>query len=173
VTTDEQNACFSEWLNEHAPVLHHVANGFAEGTDRHDLMQELMLAMWRAVPAFRSTARPSTFIHRVAHNAALTWKRTQRNYRARVERFEAFHAGELDPVNPAGDRERETLDLVYAAIRQLPPADRSLILLHLDGVSYSEMAEIHGLTESNVGVRLNRLKQKLSDTMKEVAHELR
>jgi len=65
------------------------------------------------------------------------------------------------------------LELVYAAIRQLPAVDRSLILLHLDGVSYAEMAQIHGLTESNVGARLTRLKQKLSDSMKEVAHELR
>jgi RNA polymerase sigma-70 factor (ECF subfamily) len=65
------------------------------------------------------------------------------------------------------------LELVYSAIRQLPPIDRSLILLHLDGVSYAEMAEIHGLSASNIGVRLTRLKQKLSDSIKEVAHELR
>jgi RNA polymerase sigma-70 factor (ECF subfamily) len=173
VTTDEQNACFTLWLDQHAAVLHHVANGFSEGSDRPDLLQELMLAMWRAVPAYRHTAQPATFIYRVAHNAALTWKRTQRNYRDRVSRFETLHA--IDPSSgTAGDeRERETLEHVYAAIRQLPPVDRSLILLHLDGVSYAEMAEIHGLTETNVGVRLSRLKQKLSDTMKEVAHELR
>jgi RNA polymerase sigma factor (sigma-70 family) len=132
-----------------------------------------MLAMWQAVPAYRSTARPSTFIYRVAHNAALTWKRTQRNYRERVDRFEALQSIETPAVEPLGDRERETLAVVYSAIRRLPPLDRSLILLHLDGVSYAEMAEIHGLSESNVGVRLTRLKQKLSDSMKEVAHELR
>jgi RNA polymerase sigma-70 factor (ECF subfamily) len=173
VTTDEQNSRFTLWLDQHAAVLHHVANGFAEGADRHDLLQELMLAMWRAVPAFQNTAQPSTFIYRVAHNAALTWKRTQRNYRQRIDRFEALHTFDASPNHTPESRERETLELVYAAIRQLPPVDRSLILLHLDGVSYTEMAEIHGLSESNVGVRLTRLKQKISDTMKEVAHELR
>ncbi|HEX2853208.1 MAG TPA: sigma-70 family RNA polymerase sigma factor [Opitutaceae bacterium] len=173
MTIHEQNARFEEWFAQHAAVLHHVANGFADGTDRHDLMQELLLAMWRAVPAFRQAAQPSTFIFRVAHNAALTWKRSRKNYRERVERFEHL-AGRETHVPPASDsRENETLQLIYAQIRQFAPVDRSLILLHLDGVGYAEMAAIHGLTESNVGVRLNRLKHKLTHAMKGLAHELR
>ncbi|MEO7413501.1 MAG: sigma-70 family RNA polymerase sigma factor [Opitutaceae bacterium] len=173
MTTQEHNAAFDRWIREHAAVLHHVANGFAEGADRQDLLQELLLAVWRAVPAFRAGAAPSTFIYRVAHNAALTWKRTQRNYQKRVDRFETLSVSEQAPVNSKSERERETLDLLYGHIRALPPVDRSLILLHLDGVSYAEMADMHGLTESNVGARLTRLKQKLSDSMKEVSHELR
>ncbi len=168
----EQHLVFDRWLAEHAAVLHHVANGFAEGADRHDLMQELLLAVWRAVPAYRGGAQPATFLYRVAHNTALTWKRTQRNYRQRLGRFEALETPA--PLAPASDgREGEALKHLYAAIRRLPPVDRSLILLHLDGVGYAAMAEIHGLTESNVGVRLNRLKQKLTDAMEEISHELR
>lgn len=173
MTTKEHNTCFEQWLGVHAAVLHHVANGFAEGADRHDLMQELLLAVWKAVPAFRGGAKPSTFIYRVAHNAALTWKRTQRNYRGRVERFEMLTALIERDVEVKSERERETLELLYVQIRALAPVDRSLILLHLDGVSYAEMAEMHGLSESNVGVRLTRLKQKLSDAMKGVSDELR
>jgi RNA polymerase sigma factor (sigma-70 family) len=173
VTTAEQNTCFEAWLAQHAAVLHHVANGFAEGADRHDLMQELLLAMWRAVPAFRQSAQPSTFIFRVAHNAALTWKRTQRNYQKRIDGFETLVVSDAAIESIAHEREHERLELIYARIRELPPVDRSLILLHLDGLSYAEMATIHGLTESNVGARLTRLKQKLADAMKGVAHELR
>ncbi|HEX2861691.1 MAG TPA: sigma-70 family RNA polymerase sigma factor [Lacunisphaera sp.] len=168
----EQHSLFDRWVADHAAVLHHVANGFAEGADRHDLMQELLLAVWRAAPAFRGGAQSSTFIYRVAHNAALTWKRTQKNYRQRLDRFEALEVPAV-PSSPAEGRDAEALKHLYAAIRQLPPVDRSLILLHLDGVSYAAMAEIHGLTESNVGVRLNRLKQKLTDAMEEISHELR
>lgn len=170
---DEQQIIFDRWLADHAAVLHHVANGFAAGADRHDLMQELLLALWRAAPAYRGGAQPSTFIYRVAHNTALTWKRTERNYRRQVDRFEAdvLRATHAEPA--AAGREQETLERLYAQIRRLPPVDRSLILLHLDGVSYAGMAEIHGLTESNVGVRLNRLKQKLTDAMQEISHELR
>jgi RNA polymerase sigma factor (sigma-70 family) len=173
VTATEHHTAFDHWLREHAAVLHHVANGFAAGADRHDLMQELLLAMWKAVPAFRAGAAPSTFIYRVAHNTALTWKRTQKNYQKRVDRFEALSLPEHSDANAVSDRDRETLELLYRHIRELPPLDRSLLLLYLDGLGYAAMAEIHGLTESNVGVRLNRLKQKLSDAMKEISHELR
>jgi RNA polymerase sigma factor (sigma-70 family) len=169
----ERHLLFDRWLAEHAAVLHHVANGFAEGADRHDLMQELLLAVWRAVPAYRGGAQPSTFIYRVAHNAALTWKRTERNYRRQVDRFEAdaLQATCAEPVVSA--RERESLELLYTAIRRLPPVDRSLVLLHLDGVAYATIADLHGLTESNVGARLTRLRQKLTSDLEEISHELR
>ena len=173
---DEQNAYFERWLITHGAMLHHVANGFAVGADRHDLMQELLLAMWRAVPAFREGAQPGTFIYRVAHNAALTWRRGRKNYERRMEQFEAMISDETGGVTDAAShaaRERETLELIYAHIRALAPVDRSLMLLHLDGVGYAEMAEIHGISESNVGVKISRLKQKLSDSMKEITHELR
>ncbi len=158
----QQHARFDRWLHDHAAILHHVVNGFAAGEERKDLMQEVLLALWKAVPAFRSDAQPSTFVYRVSHNAALTWTRTQRNYRARLERFQAEPAAETAPALDAG--EQELLERLYAAIRNLPP------LLFLDGLSYAEMAAIHGLTENTVGVRLHRLKQSLADAMKGPAH---
>lgn len=174
MTAEEQNKLFSDWLAQHAAVLHHVANGFAEGADRHDLLQELMLAVWRAVPAFRGGAQVSTFIYRVAHNSALTWHRTQRNYRHRVDRFEANVLADVTAtMTPETTREHEALEHIYAAIRRLPPLERSLILLHLDGLSYAEIAGIHGLSEGNVGVRLTRLKQKLTAALEGITHELR
>jgi RNA polymerase sigma-70 factor (ECF subfamily) len=164
----EQRERFERWVQDHRAILHHVANGFAEGDDRNDLMQELLLAVWKSIPAFRHGAQPSTFIYRVSHNAALTWKRTQRNYRARLERFQSEPAVAAPAPPDASDQ--DLLDRLYAEIRKLPPVDRSLALLMLDGVSYAAMAEIHGLTESNVGVRLHRLKQKLTDAMKGAVH---
>jgi RNA polymerase sigma-70 factor, ECF subfamily len=164
----EQRAIFDDWLREHAAILHHVANGFATGADRHDLMQELMLALWRAVPAFRAASLPSTFIFRVTHNAALTWKRAERSYRRRLDVFEEQQNGSPDLTQPSGtDTATDLLELLYAAIRTLEPLDRSLVLLQLDGASYAQIAEIHGLSESNVGVRLNRLKHKLTSIVQE------
>ncbi len=171
MTPKEQNARFDEWIAAHGAILHHVANGFAEPSDRHDLMQELLLAVWKALPAFREASRPSTFIFRVAHNVALTWKRGQKNYQKNVDAFSAeLTAGAADP---ATSRESEALHLLYSEIRKLPPVDRSLVLLYLDRASYAEISEVHGLSEANVGTRLTRLKQKLCDAMKEVSRELR
>jgi RNA polymerase sigma factor (sigma-70 family) len=168
MNSQDQQAIFDTWLREHAAILHHVANGFATGADRHDLMQELMLALWRAVPAFRAASLPSTFIFRVTHNAALTWKRAERSYRRGLDSFQ-----ELQTLSPAitddagAPAATDILELLYSAIRTLEPLDRSLVLLQLDGVSYAQIAEIHGLTESNVGVRLNRLKHKITAKLQE------
>lgn len=167
----EQRAIFDEWLRLHGAILHRVANGFASGADRDDLRQELMLALWHAVPAFAGASKPSTFIYRVAHNAALTWRRGTATYRRHVERFGAEAGG--DAEREKSGAESEALALIYAQIRGLPPLDRSLILLQLDGVSYAAIAEIHGLTENHVGVRLSRIRQKLTDALKEITHELR
>jgi RNA polymerase sigma factor (sigma-70 family) len=170
VTQPEQQEQFDRWLKDHAAILHHVANGFAWGDDRNDLMQELLLALWKAVPAFRADAKASTFIFRVAHNAALTWSRSSRNYRRKMEQFEALVPTDVADVAAAPDA--GLLERVYAEIRRLPAVDRSLILLSLDGLAYREMAEIHGLSESNVGVRLNRAKQQLAKALKGAVHEL-
>jgi len=166
MNSTEQQAIFDTWLREHAAILHHVANGFATGADRHDLMQELMLAVWRAVPAFRAASTPSTFIFRVTHNAALTWKRAERSYRRRIDSFQELQVPEHH-VEADSAASTDALELLYGAIRSLDPLDRSLVLLQLDGVSYAQIAEIHGLSESNVGVRLNRLKHKLTATLQE------
>jgi len=166
MTPTERDACFERWMRDHIAILFRVANAFAEGADRHDLMQELMLAVWKCVPEFRGEAKPSTFIYRVSHNAAMTWKRTQRTYRRKVEEFSALAATE--PAAGPSAVERDALDRLYAAIHTLPELDRSLILLSLDGLSYREMAEIHGLSESNVGVRLNRIKARLTESLGEL-----
>jgi RNA polymerase sigma factor (sigma-70 family) len=162
---NDQHQCFERWMTDHIAILYRVVNGFAEGDDRNDLMQEVMLAVWKAIPSFRGQAQPTTFLYRVSHNAALTWRRTQRNYLKRVEQAQAFASAEPLSSQPASTDER--LEQLYAAIRRLPELDRSLVLLSLDGLSYQEMASIHGLSESNVGVRLNRIKQRLTKTINE------
>jgi len=156
-------------MREHSAILHHVVNGFAAGDDRNDMFQEVLLAVWKSIPAFRGQARPTTYLYRVSHNAALLWIRTEKNYRRRVEQFGASvpneFAGEPDSLTD------ERLAKLYAAIRLLKPVDRSLMLLSLDGLSYREMAEVLGFSESNVGVKLNRIKTQLTQTLKGNEHE--
>jgi RNA polymerase sigma-70 factor (ECF subfamily) len=157
-----QPQTFTDWMREHGAIVHHVVNGFATGDDRNDLLQDVLLAVWKAIPAFRGQAKPATYLYRVSHNAALLWVRKETNYRRRVERFGALPAEATSP-EPVHD---ERLARLYAAIHALKPLDRSLILLSLDGLSYREMAEVLGLSESNVGVKLNRIKAQLTRTLK-------
>jgi RNA polymerase sigma-70 factor (ECF subfamily) len=157
---------FRDWMEEHLSVLHRIARAFAFGADQQDLLQELMLAVWRAAPAFRGESAPSTFIFRVAHNCALTWRRREVVRRHRQREFERLQPEHGEGVDPASTATTEALlDRLYGAIRTLEALDRSLMLLSLEGLSYSEIGEIHGLSETNVGARLTRARKKLAQKM--------
>jgi RNA polymerase sigma-70 factor (ECF subfamily) len=105
----------------------------------------------------------------VALSCALNWKRSRRRYWQRLDQYGTM-LPEWPATGPARDRER--LNWLYARIHELPPVDRSLILLSLDRLSYGEIAEVTGLSESNVGVRLHRIKQQLTAQSEEVKNEL-
>lgn len=153
---------FTDWLRDHAAIVHHVVQAFATGDDRNDLRQEILLGLWRAAPAFREGSAPSTFIYRVAHNAALLWLRGERRHRRRVAAApEIGWMSEPDTARARCDTPAR-LERLYAALHTLPPLDRSLVLLSLDGLSYRDIAAVHGLSESNVGARLTRARQQLS-----------
>lgn len=159
---------FADWLAPHLPMLQRTARAFAEPCDQHDLLQELTVALWKARPSFREQSAAGTFAHRVAHNAALTWRRGEIRRRLRGVSIEA----ELLIRDAGDDPQGPLLERLYAAIRTLAPIERSLILLSLDGVAYGEIARLHGLTETNVGARLTRLRQRLSTQVKEDADGL-
>jgi RNA polymerase sigma factor (sigma-70 family) len=165
----EQQQRFADWTRDHSAILYHVVNGFAAGDDRNDLLQEVLLAVWKSIPAFRGQAKSTTYLYRVSHNAALLWIRTEKNYRRRVEQFGASAPREF--VSDSDSLTDERLASLYSAIRLLKPVDRSLILMSLDELSYREMAEVLGLSESNVGVKINRIKIQLTQTLKGNEHE--
>lgn len=161
---------FADWLGPHLAALRRISRAFAQPADQHDLLQELMVAVWRAWPRFEDRSAAATFIYRVAHNAALTWKRGETRRRRRRDAIETEMAlrAERDSAEP----EANLLDRLYGAIRTLPPVDRSLILLSLDGVSYGEIARLHGLSETNVGARLTRIRQRIASLVEDRDHGL-
>ena len=140
-------------------IIQKAARSFALH-DEDDLRQELLVALWQSIPSYRGDCKPSTFVYRVTHNYALTWARTQANYRKKLERYG-------QEPSPGPSRESELLERLYQVIRQLPQVDRSPALLYLDDLSYSEMSKILGMSESSIGVRLHRLKQRLSEQFEE------
>lgn len=156
---DGRDQVFREWMAAHLGVLMRIARSFADPADQPDLLQELMLAVWKAAPSFRGDAQAATFIHRVAHNRALTWRRRENWLFRRARQGQADMMVLAEPGTDAAEQDR--LDQLYAAIRTLSPIDRSLMLLSLEGVAYAEMAAIHGSSPTNVGVRLTRSRQRL------------
>ena len=166
--SSERMGLFAEWMEAHGAIVHRVVNGFAGGADREDLLQEVLLAVWKATPAYRGEAKVSTFLYRVSHNAALLWARGERQHRRRV----AEATEKARRAQPADEAPEKRLAAVYAAIQRLSPVDRSLVLLWLDELSYGEMAHVLGLTESNIGVKLNRIKATLAGFLKGASDDI-
>jgi RNA polymerase sigma-70 factor (ECF subfamily) len=164
----EQESQFRQWLEEHAGLLLKVVRSFAAAPpDSDDLLQEILLQVWLSLPAFRQESKATTWLYRVALNTAMVWKRRESKHCAGrgalpIEMEFVDHR----PAPVEAHAEREKLERLYEVVRALPPADRALVLLYLDGLSYSDMAEVIGISESNVGVRLNRIKKVLSEKVK-------
>lgn len=174
MTTDEHEQRFRQCLDDHANILWKVVRAFAvTREDQEDLLQETALQLWRSLPGFRGESKTSTWIYRVALNTALVWKRNERRRCVKHESFLNLNmAEESTSGRLAGSPDEEMVQQLYAAIRQLPKLDASLALMHLDGLSYREMSEVLGITASNVGVKLNRIRKQLTEMLKGVAHEL-
>jgi RNA polymerase sigma-70 factor (ECF subfamily) len=169
---DDQEPLFRKWLSEHGGAVWKVARAYTlTAEDRQDLAQEILLQVWRSLPQFEGRSSASTWSYRVALNTALGWRRKEYPRRARQQPLWEVEDPAIAGADGAGPLEqREMVERLYAAIRQLPKADAALILLYLDDLSYRQMAEVLGTSENNVGVKLNRAKKALGDLMKEETH---
>ena len=160
---------FRQWVGEHKGLLLKVVRSFAEAPpDQDDLFQEILLQVWLSLPNFRADSKPTTWLYRVALNTALAWKRTEKKRRHTQGAFSISEVAAPSVVGSADvERNSRIVDQLYAAIRALPPAKRALVVLYLDDFTYREIAEVVGISESNVGVSLNRIKKELAATIQE------
>lgn len=163
----ERNQIFEGWIEAHKAILFKVARAYGiTHSDREDLFQEIALQVWHSVEAFRGDCSSTTWIYRVALNTALTWNRKQRKHGDGRQDFEAV-SGLLTDTPDRDSR----LEWIYARIAELDEANRSLALLMLDGFSYRDMSQILGLSESNVGVKINRIKAALAAQLAKEEHD--
>jgi RNA polymerase sigma-70 factor, ECF subfamily len=143
----------------HAPLTRLAGSYAANASDRDDLLQEIAIALWRALPSFRGECAERTFLFRIAHNRCITHLSKRRDTVSLEE------AG-IDPEDPRASseaivaEEQERRRFVQA-IRGLPVIHREVLVLFLEGMDYGEIAAVVGISESNVGVRLNRARQRL------------
>jgi RNA polymerase sigma-70 factor (ECF subfamily) len=162
MTGDKYETTFKQWLGEHQGLIFKVIRAYATtADDQNDLFQEILLQMWLSIPRFAGKAKVSTWLYRVALNTALVWSRGEKRRRKHSTPMIEFRPQQS---NCSGQSE-EIIGRLYEAIRKLSKVDASVVLMHLDGLAYSEMAEILGISESNVGVKLNRAKKQLAQLL--------
>ncbi len=171
---DPHETTIAAWLREHRGILVRTARSFGrDAREVAELQQEMAYQLWLSLARFAGEAKVSTWIYRVCLNTALTWRRgvTRREGRVEAEaEVDGLAAAGASPAESAEQRER--LERLYAALRELPGAERALVLLLLDGLSYREMAEVTGMTENHVGVALTRARRRLAQAMKGANDEL-
>ena len=164
---DDRESIFMEWLAAHSGSVMKVARAYTFNKDeRQDLAQEILLQAWRALPKFQGRASAATWFYRVALNTAMNWSRNDKTRRSRQKpllEVQTLATDRADSVKRA--QQRETVEQLYHAIHQLPKTDAALVLLYLEEMTYRQMAEVLGISENNVGVKLNRAKKSLNKLM--------
>jgi RNA polymerase sigma-70 factor (ECF subfamily) len=156
---------FAAWLTEHGAIPRKLSRAYTfESADADELHQEMLVQLWRSLPRFRGQSQASTWIYRVCLNTALAGRRERRRREARIAPAVQPPADAPSPeASPADAHERgDRLAALMDAVRALPPAERSLVVLALDGLGHREIGEITGLTENHVGVALLRARRKLA-----------
>jgi RNA polymerase sigma-70 factor (ECF subfamily) len=162
---------FEALLREHQRIVFKIAAAYATGApDRDDLAQEIAAQLWRSFGRFdERRAKFSTWMYRVALNVAISWARGAK--RRGSERLEPLDGKHMEAVAGSGNTQHEAMEreqriaALHAFIARLDALNRALVLLYLEDRSHSEIAEVLGISETNVATKLNRIKQKLRGQM--------
>lgn len=154
---------FSKLIRKHQGLLYKVASIYTNTRqDQEDLFQEIVYQLWKYFDTFRNESKITTWMYRVGMNTAITYlkKSKKKNLNAIPISDAILAASEiLDEVY------EERLKQLYHHIQYLNSLEKGLMLLLLEGKSYKEMAEITGLSDSNIGTRISRIKKKLKNNM--------
>jgi RNA polymerase sigma factor (sigma-70 family) len=164
MSANGRQAAFLERIDRHRGILFKVANAYCRTPeDREDLVQETIGQLWRSYPRFDERVAFSTWMYRVAVNVAITFYRGETRRRRSIVRV----AESVFDRVPAPERPERSdrLDLIHELIEQLGPLDRALMLLYLDDCTYAEIAAILGISESNVGTKVGRIKERLKQNL--------
>ncbi|HEX4495910.1 MAG TPA: sigma-70 family RNA polymerase sigma factor [Thermoanaerobaculia bacterium] len=167
MTKPAGNERFVQLLEEHKRLLYKVASAYcAEAEDRRDLMQEIVIQLWRSFPRYDDRLKFSTWMYRIGMNVAISFLRGEgrrgRRETVALEGIDVIDTVAADRIlGEAGDDVR----LLQRLVSRLDEMSRALIVLYLEGYSHAEIAEILGITATNVGTRVNRIKSRLRDEL--------
>ena len=166
---DEQQ--FLALANENRNRILRVCRVYAwNSADQDDLYQEILLQIWRGLPALKEKQFANTWLYRVAINTAISFGRKRASRSDRVVHFEHDDlARAIESRQSTEETKDDRIASLYNAIYKLDPLEKALVTLFLEDLSYEQIAEATGITANNVGVMLHRAKKKLSSFLKEEA----
>lgn len=147
---------FLEEILQHQALIHKVCSIYRDTReDREDLFQEITYQLWKSYPKFQARSKISSWIYKISLNTAMT---TFRKPKIRI----SDNGNNLENIEVADiTSEDDRMDRLFIATKKLNDAERALLVLYLEDMSYKEIADILGISENYVGVRLNRIKEKI------------
>ena len=153
---DEQEKRFIEMIKQNERVIYKVCSFYTSDDEPlSDLYQDVVCNLWTAYPKFRSDCSLSTWIYRIALNTCIS------NLRKKKRTPQITPLSDIQSVFIQPDDFTAEIREMYRLIHQLKNLERAIILLYLEDKSYQEIADITGLSLSNVAVKLMRIKEKL------------
>lgn len=155
----KEDKVFLSVIELHKGIIYKIANSYCHHTeDRKDLIQEIIFQLWRSFDRYNDQYKYSTWLYRIALNVAISFYRkdSKRNNSARELTTDII-------VFTEETADVEQLQLLQRFIFELPELDRAIMLLYLEEKSYKEIADILGLTETNIATKINRIKSKLKN----------
>jgi len=154
----QKEAEFVRIIKENEGVIFKITTMYTDNLDdQKDLYQDVVYQLWKSFDSFRAESKISTWMYRIALNTALTRLKKKKRMGSPVS-IDKVILEQTENYNPEFE---EKLKLMYAHIKQLNVLEKGLMLLLLEGKKYEEISEITGLSPSNVGTRISRIKQKL------------
>ncbi len=157
---------FLRVIQAHKGIIYKVANSYCkDAEDRNDLVQEIMIQLWKSIDKYNDQFKYSTWIYQIALNVAISFYRKERNRQNIVNPINDSILNYSDTA--ANDETDENIGILHRFIAELKELDKALMLLYLEEKSYKEIAEIIGISETNVATKIGRikiiLKQKFSN----------
>lgn len=163
----ELEQTFLTGLEQNKQKLLRVCSVYAsDDEDKKDLFQEVLVNIWKSMPSFKANSSLSTWMFRVTLNVCLN---AQTKLTKKKKHFVNMDSVELARYegSPATEEESQLLHYLRTCIKHLNEADKALITLSLEELPYKEIAEITGITENHVAVKIKRIKNKLLNCINE------
>jgi RNA polymerase sigma factor (sigma-70 family) len=148
----------TDLIRRHAGLIHRIAYAYCrDATDREDVVQEVAVQLWRSRHRYDERFRETTWVYRIAFNVAISFHRREHRHRERLSIDEpAITIAAASEVEPG-----EEVQLLLRCVDDLGALDKALVLLYLDGNDHASIAEVLGISVSNVGTKLGRIKDRL------------
>ncbi|MBE2278778.1 MAG: RNA polymerase sigma factor [Ignavibacteriaceae bacterium] len=155
----EKEKQFKELIEKNKGIFYKVSRLYCQNeTDREDLLQEILIQIWNSFDKYDEKYKISTWLYRISLNTAISFYRKNAS---RIKKTSSFNEDEIINEEGSTNQNEIKLRLLIEFINELSEIDKSLILLYLEDKSHIEISEILGLSVSNVGTKIGRIKEKL------------